>query len=55
MLGGMLLTTHNLHYYQDLMAELRDAIEAGRMAEYAAAFATDATDEAAQGETDEES
>jgi len=39
MLGGMLLTMHNLHYYQDLMAELRGAIEAGRMAEYAAAFA----------------
>ena len=47
MLGGMLLTMHNLHYYQDLMAELRGAIEAGRMAEYAAAFA-----EAAEGEPD---
>ncbi len=38
MLGGMLLTAHNLHYYQDLMAELRGAIEAGRLAEFAAAF-----------------
>jgi queuine tRNA-ribosyltransferase len=27
MLGPMLLTWHNLHYYQDLMAELRQAIE----------------------------
>ena len=38
MLGGMLLTTHNLHYYQDLMAALRGAIEAGRLAEFAAGF-----------------
>ena len=25
-LGSMLLTWHNLHYYQDLMAAMRDAI-----------------------------
>ncbi|MEW5703832.1 MAG: tRNA guanosine(34) transglycosylase Tgt [Pseudomonadota bacterium] len=25
-LGAMLLTTHNLHYYQDVMADLREAI-----------------------------
>ena len=31
MLGGMLLTAHNLHYYQDLMAGLRAAIEAGEL------------------------
>ena len=29
MLGPMLLTWHNLTYYQDLMAELRRAIEEG--------------------------
>ena len=28
MLGGMLLTWHNLHYYQKLMAGLREAIAA---------------------------
>ena len=39
MLGPMLLTTHNLTYYQRLMAELRAAIEAGRFAEFAADFA----------------
>ncbi len=34
MLGGMLLTAHNLHYYQDLMKNLRDAIEAGKLDEF---------------------
>jgi queuine tRNA-ribosyltransferase len=37
-LGAMLLTWHNLTYYQDLMAELRRAIEEGRFAEAVAAF-----------------
>jgi len=37
-LGVMLLTWHNLHYYQALMAGLRAAIEGGRMAEFATAF-----------------
>jgi queuine tRNA-ribosyltransferase len=32
-LGAMLLTWHNLHYYQGLMGEARAAIEAGRFAE----------------------
>jgi queuine tRNA-ribosyltransferase len=36
MLGPMLLTWHNLTYYQDLMAELRRAIEEGRLKECAA-------------------
>jgi queuine tRNA-ribosyltransferase len=36
MLGPMLLTWHNLTYYQDLMAELRRAIEEGRLEERAA-------------------
>jgi queuine tRNA-ribosyltransferase len=39
MLAGMLLTAHNLRYYQDLMAALRAAIEAGTIEEFAAAFA----------------
>src|SRR4051812_39344998 len=30
-LGPMLLTWHNLHYYQELMAGLRAAIEADRL------------------------
>jgi queuine tRNA-ribosyltransferase len=38
MLGPMLLTWHNLRYYQDLMAGLRVAIEAGNLAEHAAAL-----------------
>ncbi|MVA97926.1 tRNA guanosine(34) transglycosylase Tgt [Nitratireductor sp. CAU 1489] len=38
-LGGMLLTWNNLSYYQSLMQGLRDAIEAGRLADHAAALA----------------
>ena len=38
-LGAMLLSWHNLTYYQDLMAGLRRAIEAGRLAEEGAAVA----------------
>ena len=37
-LGAMLNTTHNLHYYQQLMRELREAIQAGRLAAYIAEF-----------------
>jgi len=37
-LGAMLLTHHNLHYYQNLMRELRGAIEAGTLDDYVAAF-----------------
>ena len=40
MLGPMLLTAHNLHYYQDLTTGLRKAIEAGGYARFAAEFAT---------------
>ncbi len=40
-LGPMLLTQHNLHYYQMLMKALRAAIEAGAMDAFAAAFAAD--------------
>ena len=38
-ISSMLLTWHNLHYYQELMQGLRDAIEAGTLAAFAAAFA----------------
>jgi len=38
-LGARLNTLHNLHYYQELMAGLRGAIEAGTLADFAAAFA----------------
>jgi queuine tRNA-ribosyltransferase len=37
LLGSMLLTWANLAYYQDLMADIRSAIEASRFAEFAAA------------------
>ena len=36
-LGPMLLTWHNVQYYQDLMAGIRAAIGAGRLAEHSAA------------------
>jgi queuine tRNA-ribosyltransferase len=39
MLGPVLLSTHNLHYYQALMAELRAAIAEGRLDEMAEDFA----------------
>ena len=38
MLGAMLMTEHNLAFYQALMAGLRDAIGAGRLAVFAAEF-----------------
>lgn len=44
MLAGMLLTAHNLHYYQTLMAGLRKAIEDARLNEFADAFATELSD-----------
>lgn len=37
-ISAMLLTWHNLHYYQELMQGLRDAIAVGRLAEFSAAF-----------------
>ena len=36
MLGSRLNTLHNVHYYQELMSGLRQAIEAGRVREHAA-------------------
>jgi len=37
-LGAMLLTWHNLHYYQDLMRGLRGAIDSGTLDDWSAAF-----------------
>jgi queuine tRNA-ribosyltransferase len=37
MLGAMLLSEINLYYYQDLMLDIRNAITAGRFAEFCAA------------------
>jgi queuine tRNA-ribosyltransferase len=37
-ISSMLMTWHNLHYYQELMAGLRDAIGTGMLAEFTAAF-----------------
>ncbi|MDE2029458.1 MAG: tRNA guanosine(34) transglycosylase Tgt [Alphaproteobacteria bacterium] len=41
MLGPMLLTAHNVQYYQDLMGGLRRAIEDKRLEDFAATFAAD--------------
>ncbi len=38
MLGSVLNTVHNLHHYQTLMAELRQAIEAGRLEAFVSEF-----------------
>ena len=38
MISGMLLTWHNLHYYQDLMAGLREAIAGGGLAGFVDGF-----------------
>jgi len=41
MLGPMLATIHNLHYYLNLMREVREALEAGRFEPYRARFRAD--------------
>jgi len=38
MISGMLLTWHNLHYFQDLMQGMRDAITAGQFKAFEAEF-----------------
>ena len=38
MISGMLLTWHNLHYFQEIMQGMRDAIAAGRFADWEAQF-----------------
>ncbi|MDR0777532.1 MAG: tRNA guanosine(34) transglycosylase Tgt [Azonexus sp.] len=40
-LGGMLNTLHNLHFYQVIMAEMRAAIASATLAAWSAAFARD--------------
>ena len=41
MLGPMLASQHNLHYYVDLMRQAREALETGRFGAFAAAFRAD--------------
>ena len=41
MLGPMLASIHNLHYYLNLMQEVRDALDAGRFGEFALQFKAD--------------
>jgi len=40
MLGAMLMTEHNLFFYQQLMAGLRDAIATQRLTAFAQDFRT---------------
>jgi queuine tRNA-ribosyltransferase len=40
MLGPMLASIHNLHYYVNLMREIRAALEAGRFADFVTSFHT---------------
>ncbi|MDE2309238.1 MAG: tRNA guanosine(34) transglycosylase Tgt [Betaproteobacteria bacterium] len=42
-LGARLNTIHNLHYYQELMGEIRTAIAAGRLDAFAAGFRQERT------------
>jgi len=41
MLGPMLASIHNLHYYLHLMQEVRDALDAGRFGDFALRFKAD--------------
>ena len=41
MLGPMLSSIHNLHYYLNLMQEVRDALEVGRFGEFVSRFHAD--------------
>jgi queuine tRNA-ribosyltransferase len=41
MLGPMLTSIHNLHYYLNLMREVREALEAGRFAAFVTQFRAD--------------
>ena len=43
MLGPMLATIHNLHYYLNLMAELRAALDAGKFEQFVGKFHEDRT------------
>jgi queuine tRNA-ribosyltransferase len=41
MLAPMLASIHNLHFYLDLMRQIRSALEAGRFGAWAAEFRAD--------------
>jgi len=41
MLGPMLASIHNLHYFLNLMQEVRHALEAGRFGAYVSTFHAD--------------
>jgi queuine tRNA-ribosyltransferase len=41
MLGPMLTTIHNLHYYLNLMTEVRNALDAGRFGQFVTQFHVD--------------
>ena len=41
MLGPMLASIHNLHYYLNLMREVREALEAGRFGAFVVQFKAD--------------
>ena len=41
MLGPMLASIHNLHYYLNLMREVREALDAGRFGAFVAQFKTE--------------
>jgi len=41
MLGPMLASIHNLHYYLDLMRQVREALDAGRFETFRSGFAAD--------------
>jgi queuine tRNA-ribosyltransferase len=41
MLGPMLASIHNLHYYLNLMREIREALDAGRFEVWRAQFKAD--------------
>jgi queuine tRNA-ribosyltransferase len=41
MLGPMLASVHNLHYYLSLMQDIRDALDAGSFGEFIARFQAD--------------
>jgi queuine tRNA-ribosyltransferase len=41
MLGPMLTSIHNLHYYLNLMREVREALDAGRFTAFAQQFRAD--------------
>jgi queuine tRNA-ribosyltransferase len=53
MLGAQLNTIHNLHYYQDLMAGLRNAIARGELADFVARFEEQQTILQTEGDTGE--